>query len=133
MYDGTTNDDDGGYPILMAIKDDVFDVSAKDGRHFYGPNGEYRIMAGRDASRFLAKNIVIEETHDEGKVKLSVGEEANLEMWYWIIRNKYLMVGTYENNNGERDAKITNNSKKREQLSVECLTRARDIYINTII
>ena len=57
MYDGTTNDDDGGYPILMAIKDDVFDVSAKDGRHFYGPNGEYRIMAGRDASRFLAKNI----------------------------------------------------------------------------
>ena len=43
------------------------------------------------------------------------------------------MVGTYENNNGERDAKITNNSKKREQLSVECLTRARDIYINTII
>ena len=99
MYDGTNNnddDDDGGYPILMAVKDDVFDVSAKDGRRFYGPNGEYRIMAGGDASRFLAKNILIEETHDEKYVKLSVGEEANLEMWYWIIRNKYPLVGTYE-------------------------------------
>ena len=111
MYDGTTtNDDDddddgGGFPILMAVKDHVFDVSAKDGRRFYGPNGEYRIMAGRDASRFLAKNMLIEETHDERNVKLSVGEEANLEMWYWIIRNKYPLVGTYEKNNGDGDAK----------------------------
>jgi hypothetical protein len=102
MYDGTTNDDDnddnGGYSILMAVKDRVFDVGAKNGHRFYGPDGEYRIMAGRDASRFLAKNILIEETHDERNVRLSAGEEANLEMWYWIIRNKYPLVGTYENN-----------------------------------
>jgi len=103
MYDGTKDDDDnGGYPILMAVKDRVFDVGAKNGHQFYGPNGEYRIMAGRDASRFLAKNILIEETHDERNVKLSVAEEANLEMWYWIIRNKYPLVGTYENNGETR-------------------------------
>jgi membrane-associated progesterone receptor component len=118
MYNGTNNTtNDGGQrgPILMAIKNHVFNVGTNNGYQFYGPNGDYHIMAGRDASRFLAKNIVIEETIDEKNEKLSVGQEANLEMWYWIIKNKYPCVGTYDgynnntnnnNNNDGNDAAI---------------------------
>lgn len=50
-------------------------------------------MAGRDATRFLAKNRLEEETVDERKVQLNIAERANLEAWYWTIKNKYQFVG----------------------------------------
>jgi membrane-associated progesterone receptor component len=112
MYNGTNNNDNEERgPILMAIKNHVFNVGTNNGYQFYGPNGDYHIMAGRDASRFLAKNIVIEETIDEKNVSLTVAQEANLEMWYWIIKNKYPCVGTYDGynnnyNNNNDDAAI---------------------------
>lgn len=87
-YDGSV--DDSG-PILLAVKGEVFNVWK--GRNFYGNGGEYSIMAGRDATRFLAKNKLDEETEEERKVALNIGERANLEAWYWIIRNKYDLVG----------------------------------------
>jgi membrane-associated progesterone receptor component len=114
MYNGTNNNNAGGQrgPILMAIKNHVFNVGTNNGYQFYGPNGDYHIMAGRDASRFLAKNIVIEETIDEKNEKLSVSQEANLEMWYWIIKNKYPCVGTYAGyNNNNNNNNTSNNSK----------------------
>ncbi len=88
-YDGTA---DGTGPILMAVKGDVFNVWK--GRGFYGPEGEYHIMAGRDATRFLAKNKLEEETVEERQVKLNVAERANLVAWYYIIKNKYERVGS---------------------------------------
>jgi hypothetical protein len=112
MYNGTNTTNNGRGPILMAIKNHVFNVGTNNGYQFYGPTGDYHIMAGRDASRFLAKNIVIEETIDEKNEKLSVSQEANLEMWYWIIKNKYPCVGTYDgyyNNNNNNNT--SNNSK----------------------
>ena len=114
MHDGTKDDDDdGGYPILMAVKDRVFDVGAEGRSSVLRPGmANIASWAGGDASRFLARNILIEETRDEGNVKLSAAEEANLEMWYWIIRNKYPSVGTY---NGETRQISRINSKKREQ------------------
>lgn len=87
-YDGE-NDPSG--PILLAVKGDVFNVWK--GRNFYGPGCEYHIMAGRDATRFLAKNRLEEETIDERKVQLNIAERANLEAWYWTIKNKYQFVG----------------------------------------
>ena len=90
-YDGTANDTG---PILMAVKGDVFNVWK--GRSFYGPAGEYHIMAGRDATRFLAKNRLEEETDEERQVKLNVAERANLEAWYWTLKNKYERVGSLE-------------------------------------
>jgi membrane-associated progesterone receptor component len=113
MYNGTNNNNNnnGRGPILMAIKNHVFNVGTNNGYQFYGPNGDYHIMAGRDASRFLAKNIVIEETIDEKNVSLSVGQEANLEMWYWIIKNKYPCVGTYAGYNNNNNNNTNNNSK----------------------
>ena len=49
-YDGT--DYDG--PILLGADGRVFNVWR--GRHFYAPGGPYASMAGRDATRQLAKN-----------------------------------------------------------------------------
>lgn len=93
QYDGTADDETG--PLLLAVKGDVFNVGWK-GRGFYGPGAEYHIMAGRDATRFLAKNRLEEETEDERKVALNIAERANLEAWYWQIKNKYDIVGTLE-------------------------------------
>jgi len=86
-YDGS---DDTG-PILLAVKGDVFNVWK--GRNFYGKGAEYEIMSGRDATRFLAKNKLDEESDEERSVELNIGERANLEAWYWIIKNKYQYVG----------------------------------------
>jgi hypothetical protein len=91
QYDGTV---DGNGPLLMAVKGDVFNVCK--GRNFYGPGGEYHIMAGRDATRFLAKNRLEEESEDERRVELNIAERANLEAWYWTIKNKYPRVGSLE-------------------------------------
>ncbi len=90
-YDGS-GDDMG--PILMAVKGDVFNVWK--GRNFYGMGGEYHIMAGRDATRFLAKNRLEEETNEEKSVDLNIAERANLEAWYWTIKNKYQLVGSLD-------------------------------------
>lgn len=92
-YDGS-KDEDG--PILLAVKGDVFNVGYK-GRQFYGPGAEYAIMAGRDATRFLAKNSLEEESEEDLKVPLNVAERANLEVWYFTIKNKYELVGALEN------------------------------------
>ena len=91
-YDGTQDNETG--PILMAVKGDVFNVWK--GRNFYGPGAEYHIMAGRDATRFLAKNRLEEETVEERNVALNIAERANLEAWYWTIKNKYERVGSLE-------------------------------------
>jgi len=96
-YDGT---DEKG-PLLMAVKGDVFNVWR--GRHFYGPGAEYHIMAGRDATRFLAKNKLEEESDCERSIELNIAERANLEAWYWTIKNKYQFVGTLQ----EYDPKST--------------------------
>jgi hypothetical protein len=91
-HDGSADDNKG--PILMAVKGDVFNVWK--GRNFYGHGAEYHIMAGRDATRFLAKNRLEEETEDEKRVELNIAEKANLEAWYWTIKNKYQRVGALE-------------------------------------
>lgn len=52
--------------------------------------------AGRDATRFLAKNRLEEESDEEKRVGLNVAERANLEVWYWTIKNKYQLVGSLD-------------------------------------
>jgi hypothetical protein len=34
-----------------------------------------------------------EETEMERKVELNIAERANLEVWYWTMKNKYQFVG----------------------------------------
>ena len=105
QYDGTTTtttttkpaaatpvdpEDDEG-PILIAADGVVFNVWK--GRHFYGPGGEYHLFAGRDATRFLAKTIVEEETPEAAATPLTMGERAALAGWMFTFRNKYEVVG----------------------------------------
>ena len=47
-YDGTVPK----HPLLLAIKGRVLDV--REGADYYGPDGPYKVMAGRDASKAFA-------------------------------------------------------------------------------
>jgi membrane-associated progesterone receptor component len=94
QYDGS--DPDG--PILLAVDGTVFNVYK--GRNFYGKGGEYSVMAGRDATRLLAKTSLEEETEEEKKRPLSIAEKAALEGWYWTFKNKYDIVGELEGYSG---------------------------------
>jgi membrane-associated progesterone receptor component len=100
-YDGSGGDDkdekddhgsDG--PILLAADGLVFNVYK--GRHFYAPGGEYHIFAGRDATRLLARTLTEEETPDDAKRPLTMGERAALAGWMWTFKNKYDIVGKLE-------------------------------------
>jgi len=91
------NGEDEMGPILLAVKGDVFNVWK--GRSFYGKDGEYHVMAGRDATRFLAKNRLEEESEEELKVDLNVAERANLEVgtmhsavWSMIVNIMYSIL-----------------------------------------
>ena len=48
-FDGSDPD----RPILLAVRGVVFDVS--EGRDFYGPGGDYHVLAGRDVTRAIAR------------------------------------------------------------------------------
>lgn len=43
----------------MAVKGVVFDVT--EGKRFYGPGGNYHMMAGKDVSRAMATQDLIDE------------------------------------------------------------------------
>lgn len=59
LYNGRSEE----RPIYLAIKGDVFDVSAK--RYIYGAGGSYSFFAGRDASRAYVTGCFKEHlTHD---------------------------------------------------------------------
>ena len=87
-YDGRQSEDG---PILLAANGLVYNVAF--GRDFYGPGGEYEVMAGRDASRYLAKNSVEPETEEQASVPLNVAERAALSAWLWSFERKYDCVG----------------------------------------
>lgn len=92
QYDGSLeNDPEQNGPILMAANGKVFNVYK--GRNFYGPGGEYQNFAGRDATRLLAKTQVEEETEEEMKKPLNMGQRATLQGWMWTLESKYDIVG----------------------------------------
>lgn len=93
-YDGT-RDEDG--PILIAVDGVVYNVWK--GRHFYGPGAEYRIFAGRDATRLLAKFITEEESEESKQKPLSMAERATLAGYIYTFKEKYDAVGKLEGHN----------------------------------
>ncbi|GFH60146.1 hypothetical protein CTEN210_16622 [Chaetoceros tenuissimus] len=95
QYDGSLeNDPEQNGPILMAANGKVFNVYK--GRNFYGPGGEYQNFAGRDATRLLAKTQVEEESEEEMKKPLNMGQRATLQGWMWTLESKYDIVGELE-------------------------------------
>ena len=83
-FDGTNND----LPILLGINGKVYDVTK--GRDYYGREGGYRVMAGTDASRLLAKNL-LDPKKDNGQ-PLTEAETLQLKQWQEFFENKYSVV-----------------------------------------
>ena len=63
------------------------------GRDFYGSGGCYQGLAGRDASRLLAKGILFEESEDEAIKPLSQDEEEAMCQWLEHYQHKYEYLG----------------------------------------
>ncbi|GBG33679.1 Membrane-associated progesterone receptor component 1 [Hondaea fermentalgiana] len=81
-----------GEPVYIALKGVVFDVSSSG---FYGPDGGYALLAGRDASRALAKmKLDPDLVHDPRTDDLSSAETALLTEWYDKLSAKYPIVGS---------------------------------------
>mmetsp|Transcript_6463 Transcript_6463/g.20371 ORF Transcript_6463/g.20371 Transcript_6463/m.20371 type:complete len:287 (-) Transcript_6463:27-887(-) len=77
-FDGSGGDD---APIYVAIKGDVFDVSAARGH--YGPGGGYALFAGHDASKCLA-TMSLEAADLDGAIStLNHGEREQLDEWHF--------------------------------------------------
>jgi predicted heme/steroid binding protein len=87
-YDGSASSDG---PILLAVDGVVYNVAKARG--FYGPEGEYAVMGGKDASRYLARNSVEEEPPAQASEPLNMAERAALAGWAWSFKQKYDTVG----------------------------------------
>ena len=84
------------HPLLLAIKGRVLDV--RGGADFYGPDGPYKVMSGRDASKgFAMMSLKVEDAIadvsdvPEDHIKI-------LDDWYDKLTKKYPTVGILENN-----------------------------------
>jgi len=87
-YDG--KQDDGR--IFIAINREIYDVTK--GRQFYGPDGPYAPLAGRDATRALAMftlDVVKDEWDDCSDLNSS--QRKNVADWQAKIKKKYDYVG----------------------------------------
>ncbi|KAK6355878.1 hypothetical protein TWF718_000257 [Orbilia javanica] len=83
-----------GYPIYVAIKGTVFDVTNK--KESYGPGGSYHIFTGKDASRGLGKSSLKPEDAIPDYSGLNESEMETLENWYTFFSNRYNIVGKVE-------------------------------------
>ena len=77
-------------PILIAIKSKVYDVSK--GESFYGPDGPYSGLAGKDATLALAQ-MKTDPSECDVKV-LTTDEEKILQDWIARFDSKYPVVGS---------------------------------------
>jgi membrane-associated progesterone receptor component len=81
-----------GTPVYLCLKGTVFDVTA--GKGFYGPGGGYAVLAGKDASRALAKmDLSAESTRNPRVDDLDAKEKDTLNSWYDRLKSKYPVVG----------------------------------------
>lgn len=81
-----------GRPIYLSAKDEVFDVTR--GSDFYGEDGGYHIMAGRDASRALAlMSLDVKDVDNRRLDDLSPGDLSILDEWVDKFHFKYTLMG----------------------------------------
>lgn len=82
--------------ILVGVMGKVFDVTTAANR--YGPGGSYSVLAGRDASRFLATHRLpkTDEPHnfvEDTLEDLSDTQKTALNDWLVFYEKKYPVVG----------------------------------------
>ncbi|ORY92637.1 cytochrome b5 [Leucosporidium creatinivorum] len=85
-YDGTSD-----LGIYVAIKGDIFDVSAK--KEMYGPGCGYHVFTGKDASAALGKSSLKPEDAHADYSKLDESELKVLDDWYKYFAKRYNIVG----------------------------------------
>ena len=135
MHDGTEGD--GGYPILMAVKDRVYSTWApEDGRRVLRPGvANIAFMAGRGRISVSWPGIYrSEETRRRGERRVERGRGGQFGKCGIGSSGTSIRRSVPTKNNGERRAEITNKWQETRTMmimmmmqSVECLTRARDI------
>jgi predicted heme/steroid binding protein len=84
-WDGSDEEEDE--PVLLLVDGHVYDVA--DGREHYGVGRPYHDMTGRDASRFLARGLLTEETEEEARKPLTKMQEMELAGWVEHFEYKY--------------------------------------------
>ena len=83
--------------ILIGVVNNIYDVSSSP--QYYGPDGSYAALAGRDASQSLARNRILKfepgqlQTFDTFK-GMSPEERSTLNDWIAFFDKKYPQVGT---------------------------------------
>ena len=87
--DGT--DDEEDEPVLLSFSGSVYDVT--DGRCFYGSHGVYHALTGRDATRMLAKGLLLPESDDEARLPLTPAHLNELRGWQEHFDMKYIRLG----------------------------------------
>ncbi|KAI7222257.1 hypothetical protein KC333_g1230 [Hortaea werneckii] len=87
--DGTNPD----YPTYVTIKGTVFDVT---GNKAYGPEGSYKVFAGKDASRALAQSSLKPEECRPEWEDLSDEHKKVLNDWYTYFSKRYNIKGKVE-------------------------------------
>ena len=111
-------------PILLAADGLVFNVAP--GRRFYGPGGEYAIMAGKDASRYLARNSVEPESPTQAAKELNMAQRASLSAWLFSLKQRYDLVGRLATAEEEAaQAKRDAYYDRMEELSATYAARAQ--------
>lgn len=87
-YDGK----DPRHCLLIAVKGRVLDVH-EAGYEFYGPEGPYKHLAGKDGSRALALMSLKAEDATNDLSELSEDQLGVLDDWATKLYDKYPMVG----------------------------------------
>ncbi|KAF3932095.1 Neudesin [Dactylellina cionopaga] len=83
-----------GYPIYVAIKGTVFDVTNK--KDTYGPGGSYHVFTAKDASCGLGKSSLKAEDAHSDFSGLNETEMDTLNNWHKFFTNRYNIMGKLE-------------------------------------
>ncbi|KAJ0014474.1 hypothetical protein Pint_21430 [Pistacia integerrima] len=103
------NGSDPCKPLLMAIKGQIYDVSAS--RMLHGPGGPFAMFAGRDASRALAR-MSFDPQDLTGNIEgLSEDELEVLQCWEYKFMEKYVKIGQLVS---EKAQKHSENGKEHD-------------------
>ena len=85
------NGSDVSRPLLLALKGRVLDVTT--GEDYYGPEGPYKVMAGKDASKAFAMMSLKEEDAHADMTGVDDEHLKILDDWYDKLTKKYPTCG----------------------------------------
>ncbi|EDU41976.1 progesterone binding protein [Pyrenophora tritici-repentis] len=86
-----------GYPTLVAIKGDVFDVSGKE---TYAPGKGYHVFAGKEPNRALGLSSLKPEDCISDYSELTDKEKQVLNDWHTFFSKRYNVVGRLQPTEG---------------------------------